>query len=300
MAPSKPSEHGDIVAKQTQVCKWFSLQEALRSFVTHDSGTQSSEHIKPLHYYVACRLVVEGGFEPDNLTPHPPFRIENKSGRKFLHIDNSRADGKEATVLGGLKTKNIDVVAAKPGIGPVIAASMKGTGKAFRNLTNRMEEAVGDCTNLHVSYPALVYGFLHILKAHRGNSDVPKSDWCLDASGEAVSAVARYHDVLARLTDRQDLRDDPTKYEAVSLILASTDPGFEGTPISTYPTIESTLHFATFFERLYRAYDLRYVFTAPDLKGNKRLIWDEDSPAFEGHHPMDYQPRVGLPEPESD
>ena len=58
-------------------------------------------------------------------------------------------------MLGGLKTKDVDVVVSKPGIGPCVAVSIKGTLNAFRNLTNRMEEAVGDCTNLHISYPNL-------------------------------------------------------------------------------------------------------------------------------------------------
>ncbi len=66
-------------------------------------------------------------------------------------------------MLGGLKT---DVVVSKPGIGPCVAVSIKGTLSAFRNLTNRMEEAVGDCTNLHISYPNLVYGFLHVIRAN--------------------------------------------------------------------------------------------------------------------------------------
>lgn len=78
----------------------------------------------------------------------------------MLVHDPERAAGGELTVLGGLKTKDVDVVVTKPAIGPCIAVSIKGTLNAFRNLTNRMEEAVGDCTNLHISYPNLVYGFL--------------------------------------------------------------------------------------------------------------------------------------------
>lgn len=59
------------------------------------------------------------------------------------------------------------------GIGPYIAVSMKGTLNAFRNLTNRMEEAVGDCTNLHITYPGLVYAFLTVLRANQ-EGPVPK------------------------------------------------------------------------------------------------------------------------------
>ena len=46
-------------------CEWVSLRAALAHFVTFRGSTQSQRHIKPLHWYVACRLVVEGGFDPD-------------------------------------------------------------------------------------------------------------------------------------------------------------------------------------------------------------------------------------------
>ena len=38
-------------------------------------------------------------------------------------------------LLGGLKTKNVDVVVTKNGLGPVMAVSCKGATRAFRNLT---------------------------------------------------------------------------------------------------------------------------------------------------------------------
>ncbi len=59
----------------------------------------------------------------------------------MLVHDPESAAGGELTVLGGLKTKDVDVVVSKPGIGPCVAVSIKGTLNAFRNLTNRMEEA---------------------------------------------------------------------------------------------------------------------------------------------------------------
>ena len=40
----------------------------------------------------------------------------------------------EEVVLGGLKTKNVDVVVTKEKIVPVLAISCKGATKAFRNL----------------------------------------------------------------------------------------------------------------------------------------------------------------------
>lgn len=155
------------MAKNTRTCQWISLKEALAAFAENVSGHQGSEHIKPLHWYVACRLVLEGGFHPDDITPRPPFSVAPRGAKYFLIHSPETGSSGERTILGGLKTKDVDVVVAKQGIGPVIAVSMKGTLNAFRNLTNRMEEAVGDCTNLHIAYPALVYGFLQVLRANR-------------------------------------------------------------------------------------------------------------------------------------
>src|SRR6266446_4067211 len=112
----------------------------------------------------AVRLVIEGGFHPDEIIPHPPLVVENKAGQSRLAFDLAAEREDEQTVLGGLKTKDIDVVVAKPGVGLVIAISVNGTGGALRNLTNRMEEAIGDSTNLHIMYPGLVYAFLHVIE----------------------------------------------------------------------------------------------------------------------------------------
>lgn len=52
-------------------CRWISLNGALREFVRPGVKHQTAGHIMPLHWYVACRLVVEGGFRPDEVTPRP-------------------------------------------------------------------------------------------------------------------------------------------------------------------------------------------------------------------------------------
>lgn len=158
---------GDGRARRRRTCEWITRTEALRHFATYDGATQSQQHIKPLHWYVACRLVLEGGFHPDELTPRPPFSVTDRRGRHFLHYSPETATGSEATLLGGLKTKNVDIVIDKPGVGPVLAVSCKGMTGAFRNLTNRMEETIGECTNLHIRYPALVFGYLFVIRANR-------------------------------------------------------------------------------------------------------------------------------------
>ncbi|MBV6514439.1 MAG: hypothetical protein HPKKFMNG_00063 [Planctomycetes bacterium] len=291
MSKARSDEAGD-----SNKCEWLTLQQALEAFVLNVSGHQGQGHIRPLHHYVASRLVVEGGFHPSEITPHPPFRIIEKSGRKILEYHPESAGSGERTVLGGLKTKAVDVVVTKPTIGPVVAVSMKGTLGAFRNLTNRMEEAIGDCTNLHISYPALVYGLFQVLRATRAGSGIKPNDACVLSNGAVSEAVVRYHDVLGRLEGRLDLRDETTKYEAVSLVLVKPDQPHRGTPLANFPPVTSPLSLSGFFTKLYRAYDLRFVYAAPKLESvTSRLVWDQSSPVLSDPRTKDYTPRVGEP-----
>ena len=93
-------------------------------------------------------------------------------------------------ILGGLKTKRLDVTVTIPTIGPALAVSLKGSHNAFRNLTNRMEEAAGDCTNLHMSYPALVYAFWHVLRANEADDPAPVAHFRLKDGRYNVQDVA--------------------------------------------------------------------------------------------------------------
>lgn len=213
---------GDLAAR---TCRWISLHQALEHFATYTGPTQSQQHIKPLHWYVACRLVLEGGFHPDEITPHPPFAVRQRGDDRLLSFDPSLATGGEGTILGGLKTKNVDVVVTKPTLGPVMAVSCKGTIGAFRNLTNRMEEAVGDCTNLHITYPAMVCGFLSLLRANRQEAamatvppegmspsrQLAANDIAIQRGGEPVESVIRYQSALRELTGRRGIRNDVSR-----------------------------------------------------------------------------------------
>lgn len=264
--------------EKTRGARPLGLRDALRLFALCDSGTQSAAHILPLHRYIACRLSIEGGFHPSEITPHPPLRVDTKGGRRRLEWDLASAGSGERVILGGLKTKAVDVVVTKNGIGPVLAVSIKGTLNAFRNLTNRMEEAVGDCTNLHIAYPALVYGFFHVLRANRQAEGIPPNDIAITADGEIADSIRRYHEVLARLADRSDVRADATKYEAIAMALVSAEPKTAGQVVKTFPTADSPLQFTHFFDKLYRQYDERFVYAAPALESvTRRIEWDADS-----------------------
>jgi hypothetical protein len=260
--------------------RFIQLSSALQEFVTVE-GTQAQQHIRPLHQYLTVRLVLEGGFDPGEITPHPPPRVERKGQRKLLRFAPDKEDNREQTLLGGLKSKAVDVVVTKEGIGPVLAISVKGTGNAFRNLTNRMEEAIGDSTNLHIMYPGLVYGFLHFLKANReGEAPLAPNDIALTESGEPVTAIRRYHDVLLGLAGRRLVRDDYTRYEAVGLAMVVPRGETRNQLLAAFPPSDSPLHFAKFFDVLYSVYDLRYAYTAASLTRLRRQEWDDDSPVL--------------------
>ncbi len=281
--------------RASRACEWLTLKDALSAFARNVQGHQGAGHIKPLHWYVACRLVVEGGFHPDEITPRPPLTVTNRGRRRLLSFDAGCGGTGERAVLGGLKTKNVDVVVTKDGIGPVIAVSMKGTLNAFRNLTNRMEEAVGDCTNLHLAYPALVYGFLHVLRANRAGPNVPDADVAIWQDGTVASSIMRYHDVLVRLTGRADIRDDPSRYEAVSMPLVIPDPPSVGEVVATFPPQDSPLMLAHFFDTIYRQYDLRFIFAAMKLESvTRRHFWDPESPALTDPRVTGYAARIAT------
>ena len=296
-------------------CQWMSLSSALAHFVEFRGSPQSQRHIKPLHWYVACRLVVEGGFHPDEIMPRPPFRVDRQGKRPMLVHDPDLGGTGERTVYGGLKTKDVDVVVTKEGIGPVLAVSCKGSIGAFRNLTNRMEEAVGDCTNLHIAYPAMVCGYLVVMRANRAEEvgvvpDQPAgeqgrplrpladNDVAINRQGQPVALVRRFHAALRELADRRGIRDDVSRYEAIALALASTRPEHPGRIIDEFPEPGSPLRFERFFQTLYRQYDERFVYGAPDLrKVTARKEWAAASAAFSDTAlvEVDYEPRSDGP-----
>jgi hypothetical protein len=284
----------------------LNLRSALKQFATITT-TQSQEHIKPLHRYLAMRLVIEGGFHPDDIRPHPPL-MAKLSGKQFrLHFDNACEGEKEQTVLGGLKSKAVDVVALKPGIGPVLAISVKGTIGAFRNLTNRMEEAAGDSTNIHIMYPGLVYGFLHLLKGSDARkAKLKPNDAAIAVSGEVLPSIRRYHDVLLGLTGRKLIRDEGSRYEVIAIGMVNPHDNC-GELHQSFPDKNSPLHFGSFFANLLANYDLRYPYVALSVTGLKRLIWSPDSPALASIRSsggykrlLGYEPREGDEETEED
>lgn len=271
--------------KESPKCQWLSLKDAFTAFVQDEVIHQSAAHIKPLHWYVASRLVIEGGFRPDEIRPRPPFEVKREGNRWMLHYSELCGGGQERTVLGGLKTKSIDVVVTKEGIGPVIAVSMKGTLGAFRNLTNRMEEAVGDCTNLHIAYPALVYGFLQVLRANRDADGLRSNDVAIHKNGKVSESILRYRDVMTRLAGRDDIRDVTTKYEAVTICLVDPRKKSIGQLIGDFPPSNDLLDVDQFFEHYISSTTndsfMPHLFSKRPLAGSNGILTHPQSPIRE-------------------
>ena len=235
-----------------------------------------------MHDYVAARLVIEGGFHPDDVLPRPPLRMLRTGGRNRLAYAPDSAISGEGTILGGLKTKSLDIVATKEGIGPVLAISCKGMTGAFRNLTNRLEETIGECTNIHIGYPMLVFGYLFVARANPFEDGATANDVAFTPEGEPVEALVRFHAALTEMTGRLGVRNDMSRYEAVGMAMVDTRNGVAGALVERFPPDDSRIAFARFFDTLYRRYDERYVVGAPQLAARtRRLAWSPDSPAFD-------------------
>jgi hypothetical protein len=258
---------------------FLKVESALKKFVLA-SSTQDQSHIRPMHKYVSLRFAIEGGFLPEEISPRPPLKYHRRGNRYMLSFDFALETESERAIVGGVKGKNVDVVINKDGIGPVVATSVKGTGNAFRNLNNRMEEIIGDCANIHMMYPGLVYGFLHLIKATHAAPNIAANDICLGPSGDVVPMISRWHSVLCELTGRRMLSDDGTRYEAIALILAEPLAPNAGTVFPSFPAPDSPLLLTDFFRTLYSLYDLRFSYKLSNKISVRRVEWDESSPAF--------------------
>ena len=281
--------------------EFLHMTEALAHFAKA-AGVRDQRHIKPLHQNLAMRLVLEGGFLPDEITPHPPLLAQYKTGRWLVSHAPDVQTSSELTVFGGMKTKQIDVVVAREGIGPVVAISVKGTFNAYRNLMNRMEEAIGDSTNVHVMYPGLVYGFLHVLRANREDKGYSPKDLGIAADGDVSNKIVGYAAALSEMTGRRFVRNDFTRYESVALVLVENESPHEiGSVFPNFPVPASPLRIESFFSRLFEVYDLRFPLRANRLAAARRVSWHVDSPLFkqlvdEAGAPLDeilgYSPRL--------
>jgi hypothetical protein len=120
------------------------------------------------------------------------------------------------------------------------------------------------------------------------------NDIALTSGGTVTEPIRRYHDILARLADRADVRAESTKYEAISMALVSADKATAGQIVKVFPEMESPLQFKYFFGKLYRQYDERFVYAAPALESKtRRIAWDSESPIVKDIRAAEYDARIG-------
>ena len=265
-----------------------SLRQAINRFASSDPNGQPGERIRALRRYAACRLVIEGGFQPDRIRPRPPISVERNRRGAFLRHDPDAAKPGRRTLLGGLTPRRVDVTVTVADIGPVLAVSLKGTHCGFDDVAEGLKGVAGGCVNLHMAYPALVYGFWHVVSVNETDG-VTRPACGRPTDGRRVldaldhqegGQLNRYRNALRRLSERRDLRDDPSRYEACGLTLVRSDGGPEHYVVDPrYRDAGSVLDFNRMFRRLYAIYDRRFVFSAPKLRGRtEREVWDVDSP----------------------
>jgi hypothetical protein len=242
-------------------------------------GTQSGKHIKSIHAYCAARLVLEGGILPEWISPRPLLLADRVNNATYeLSYSASAESESERRVLGGIKYKTVDVTAVVDGLGPAIGISAKSTGNAFRNLTNRMEEALGECTNVHLMYPGFVFGFLHLIKFSKASEVGSPQDASFSEDDGPLPLMKRYHEVLVALSGRHAITDSGMRYESVGLLVYRC-PGKQTEIWPNYPPSDSPVHFSRFFKRLYDLYDLRFGYPDPDGP-NIRKAWQPQGPSI--------------------
>ncbi len=250
--------------------EYRNILTALQAFCDPASNLRAQEHIKPFHYYSAIRLVLEGGFEPESILPGPPFVSTRQTLERYeLKYAPDRVSTSEATVLGGLRAKRVDLTVRNAEAGPVLGISFKTTSNAFRNIPNRVEELLGDVTNIHLRYPAFTFGFCHIIKKVTESEALQRNDASFTDDGEPVPSIQHFHDLLTKLVGRKRVTDRPELYESVALLVVECSPtGVRIYP--DYPPQDSPVHFRHFFERLYRVYDERYCYVGADRRYCRR------------------------------
>lgn len=265
--------------------EFLNLHNAVKACV--EGSTQSQTHIKPLHRHFAMRRVIEGGFMPSEITPCPPFTYEGRKKEKLLLWNEAMGSNSERTLIGGVKPTHVDVVVTKPSLGPVMAFSFKATQGALRNLTNRIEMAVGASANIHLRYPSLVYGFYHVILANaRTQIGLHKlvrdeNDVSVGKVGLIVSQVLRYLHAIEALSDRSSQWADPSGYEAIAVHMVESDPSIVGQSFAWTAEAQSRLNREQFLEKLLRIYDFRYPFMAESMPETRRVEWSPRSPLFE-------------------
>lgn len=159
-----------------------------------------------------------------------------------------------------------------------------------------MEEALGECTNVHLMYPGFVFGFLHFIKFSKQSEVGNPQDASFGEDDNPLAAITRYHEVLVALSGRNSITDPGMRYESVGLLVYRCR-GDQAEIWPHYPHPDSPVHFSRFFRRLYELYDLRFAYPDPDGP-NVRKEWQPRGPAirdrFDENLAFPWEPRLAA------
>jgi hypothetical protein len=109
------------------------------------------------------------------------------------------------------------------------------------------------------------------------------NDIAILEDGSVVEGIVRFHAALREMTSRRGLRDEISRYEAMTMALIEPRSPNAGAVVADFPPKDSPLHLSEFFRTLYQRYEERFVYGAPllaDRGVTTRLEWDPQSPVF--------------------
>lgn len=224
-------------------------------------STRSSQHVLPIHRFLARELVQlglpEDWIAPDPsrndgkywtqgvrraLTPLSKSRLvrSQPNFRALVEQIGDKSRKAKRQPFGAYHAKEVDVSAVLDETGPLVVISVKApVSSVAKNAVNRYEEAIGDATNLHTRFPMLVFGFLMVL---------PKVVELYGPNGP-TPALERLEGLIAATSNRRTITDPPGGYEAAAI--AVVDYGVDPPELlPDAPTISSGLRIEDFVDRL--------------------------------------------------
>lgn len=101
--------------------------------------------------------------------------------------------------------------------------------------------------------------------------------------GSVVEGIRRFHQALRDMTGRRGIRDEISRYEAMTMALIEPQGANAGAVLEQFPPEGSPRLLKGFFQTLYQRYEERFVYGAPSLAERgytTRLAWDPESPVF--------------------
>ncbi|KQQ79380.1 hypothetical protein ASF70_01445 [Rhizobium sp. Leaf321] len=117
--------------------------------------------------------------------------------------------------------------------------------------------------------------------AETDKSQMKKNDLAFDEQGNVVDSITRFSYALSEMTGRKGIRDEISRYEAMTLVMIEPLEGNGARKFAGFPEERLQLQLKDFFNDLYLRYNERFVIGAPALTAQtNRLFWNEKSPAL--------------------